>query len=124
MPTRQFPDHASLASLIGLALVLVGAPGRAERLPATVVPNHYDLSLAVYLAAARFDGIETILVEISQPTRTVVLHALEIAFRDVTIAAAGSTAQKATIALDEQQQTATLTVPKALGRGPADIHIS
>src|SRR5437762_11548189 len=110
MLTRQLPDHASLASLIGLALVLVGAPARAERLPATAVPNHYDLSFAVDLAGAHFDGIETIRVEISQPTRTVVLHALEIAFRDVTVAA-GSTTQKATVALDEQEQTATLTVP-------------
>jgi aminopeptidase N len=123
MPTRQFADHASVASLISLALVLVGAPARAERLPATVVPSHYDLSFAVDLAGARFDGIETIRVEIGRPTRTVVLHALEIAFRDVTIGA-GSTTQKATVALDEQQQTATLTVPKALAIGPADLRIS
>src|SRR5258708_13927537 len=107
MPTPQFTGPASLGSLIGLALVLVGAPARAERLPATVVPNHYDLSFAVDLAGARFDGIETIPVEIGRPTRTVVLHALEIAFPDVTVGARPTT-QKAPAALHQRHPTATL----------------
>ena len=98
-------------------------PAHAERLPATVVPSHYDLSFAVDLVGARFDGSETIRVDISQPTHTVVLHAIEITFHEVTITA-GSATQTATVSLNEQQQTATLTVPRALAKGPADIHLS
>ena len=111
-----------LAALF-VGLVLAAAPARADRLPGHVVPSHYNLGFAVDLARARFEGVETIRVEIGQPTRTVVLHAIEIAFRDVTITA-GSATQKAAISLDEQQQTATFTVPRPLAKGPADIHIT
>jgi aminopeptidase N len=108
---------------VAIAFLLSTLPARAERLPAGVVPSHYDLGFAVDLARARFEGIETIRVDIAQPTRTVVLHALDIAFRTVTITAAGTAAQTASVTLNEPLQTATLTVPKALPKGAADIEI-
>ena len=49
----------------------------------------------------------------SEPTDRIVLHAVEIAFHDVTIAANGAT-QKARVTLDRANQTATLSVAKAL----------
>ena len=109
-----------LACLIGAGLF--STPAHADRLPAIVVPSHYELSFAVDLAAARFDGVETIRVDISQPTRTVVLHAIEITFHEVTITA-GSVTQRAAVSLDEEQQTATMTVPRALAKGRAEIHV-
>src|SRR5580765_4009314 len=121
MRTRPFARPLLFAWTI--ALVFAAMPARADRLPGHVVPSHYDLAFAVNLARAQFDGVETIRVEIDQPTRTVVLHAIEIAFHDVTIAA-GSTTQKAAVALDEQQQTATFTVPRAIRKGPAEIRIA
>jgi aminopeptidase N len=108
---------------VAIAFLLTSLPARAERLPAGVVPNHYDLGFAVDLARARFQGIDTIRVDIAQPTRTVVLHALDIAFQTVTITAAGTAAQTASVTLNEPMQTATLTVPKALPKGAADIKI-
>src|SRR5205807_339769 len=40
-----------------LLLVLAfAAPAAAQRLPTTVVPEHYDLTFSVDLARARFDG--------------------------------------------------------------------
>ena len=101
----------------------VAAPARADRLPAGIAPSHYDLAFTVDLARARFDGVETIRVQVDQPTRTVVLHAIEITFREVTIAA-GSATQTAGVSLNEAQQTATLTVPNALPKGPAEIRIT
>ena len=95
---------------VAIAFLLNTQTARAERLPAGVVPSHYDLGFAVDLARARFEGIETIRVEIAQPTRTVVLHALDIAFRTVTITAAGTAPQTASVTLNEPLQTATLTV--------------
>src|SRR4029079_5835432 len=49
-------------------------------------------------------------------------HAADIEFRQVTVGA-GASAQTAAVALDDKAQTATLTVPKSLPRGPIDIHI-
>ena len=109
-------------AVIGLT-VLGTSRASAQRLPAGVTPSHYTLRFDVDLANARFDGTETIRIDVAQPTRTVVLNAAEITFREVTIDS-GSTKQTATVALDEERQTATLTVPQALPKGAAQVHIS
>src|SRR5262245_26513568 len=104
--------RAAKALLLSFVVLLTGAgPARAQqRLPTTVTPSHYDLSFTVDLQRARFDGTETIYVDVLQPTRTIVLNAAEIAFRDVTIGT-GAATQKASVSLSEPLQTATLTVP-------------
>jgi aminopeptidase N len=107
-------------SLIGLLLTVL--PASAQRLPTIVIPSHYDLAVVVDLARARFDGTETIRVDVAQPTPRVVLHAVDIDFRDVTIGA-GAGAQQATVRVDETTQTATLAVARPLERGATDIHI-
>jgi aminopeptidase N len=121
----RIPQSVGRTALVACLIVsgLFSTPTHADRLPATVVPNHYDLSFAVDLAGARFDGVETIRVDINQPTRQLVLHAIEIAFHDVTITS-GSTTHKAAVSLNEGLQTATLTVPQTLARGPADIRLN
>jgi aminopeptidase N len=103
-------------------VVLLASPASAQRLPTTVVPEHYDLKLTVDLRQARFEGIEAIDVQVGDPTATVVLHAVDIQFHEVTIGT-GSAAQRATVSLNENDQTATLTVAKPLQKGPAQIDI-
>jgi aminopeptidase N len=111
-----------LRFLTALAASLLAAlPASAQRLPTIVTPSHYDLKFAVDLARERFEGTETIRVQVAEPTAKVVLHAYEIAFHEVTIGA-GAAAQKAAVTLDEASQMATLTVPKALPKGATEIH--
>ena len=105
-----------------LTILSVAVPARAERLPTTTIPSHYDLAFDVQLGRERFDGTETIEVENQAPTARITLHAVEITFHDVTIEA-GGTSQKAHVTLDAPNQTATLTVPRDLPAGPAAIHI-
>ncbi len=105
-----------------LALTLLTAlPASAQRLPTTVTPSHYDLAFVVDLARERFEGTETIRVQVAEPTAKVVLNAFEIEFREVTIGS-GATAQTAKVTLDEASQTATLTVPRPLAKGDTEIH--
>jgi puromycin-sensitive aminopeptidase len=110
----------ALAAL--LFALLLAAPAAAQRLPATIAPDHYDLTFAVDLDRARFEGTETIRVQVAEPTARVVLHALDIEFHDVTIGT-GAVAQTAAVSMNPAEETATLTVPKPLARGPAEIHI-
>src|SRR6266851_1979752 len=104
------------------AALLTALPASAQRLPAIVTPDHYDLAFVVDLGRERFEGTETIRVQVAEPTTRVVLHALDIQFREVTIDA-GASVQTATVTLDEKSQTATLTVPRPLAKGPAALHI-
>jgi aminopeptidase N len=103
------------------ATLLTALPASAQRLPTIVTPSHYDLAFVVDLAREKFDGTETIHVQVGEPTSKVVLNAFEIQFHEVTIGA-GAAAQVAAVALDEAAQTATLTVPKPLAKGATEIH--
>jgi puromycin-sensitive aminopeptidase len=105
-----------------LFAALFPASAFADRLPGTVVPDHYDLSFAIDLARERFSGQETIRVRVGQATSRIVLHALDLELQQVTIEAAGST-QNATVSFDRNAETATLTVPQRIAPGPADIRL-
>ncbi len=104
-------------------ILLVAGPAFAQRLPTIVSPEHYDLKFSVDLPQARFEGTETIHVQVHEATPRIVLNAADITFHEVTISS-GDATQTATVALNANDQTATLTVPKPLGVGPADVHIS
>ncbi len=103
----------------GTLIFLVASLSFAQRLPTTVTPENYDLKFTVDLANARFDGTETIRVQLNEPTAAIVLNAAEIVFHDVTIGA-----EKAAVTVNDRNETATLTVPRPLARGAHDIHIS
>ena len=108
-----------LAVLAGLGTCACAV---AQRLPETVAPESYDLTFEPNLAKATFSGEEVIHVKVEKPTATVTLNAAELEFREARIEA-GGTSQKAAVTLDEPKEQATLTVPKELPAGPAEIHI-
>src|SRR3954470_4362595 len=91
----RFPVLTALA-----ATLLTALPASAQRLPTIITPSHYDLAFVVDLARERFEGTETIHVQVAEPTTNVVLNAFEITFNEVTIGA-GASAQTATVTLDE-----------------------
>lgn len=55
------------------------------RLPTTVVPISYDLSLHPYLEAGTFDGKVSISLQINEPTNIVMLHSNGLTINDVKI---------------------------------------
>ncbi len=94
----------------------------AQRLPATVLPEHYSLTLMPDLKAATFRGVESIDVVLKEPAKTITLNAAEIAFQSVTVAASGNV-QTATVKLDDDKQQATFIVPNTLPAGNATLRI-
>src|SRR5262245_40146354 len=114
MRTRVIPFVILLLSTALLA--------SAQRLPTIVTPEHYDLSFVVDLARERFEGTETIRVTVAEPTSRIVLNAIDLQFKSVTIGV-GAAAQTATVTLDEAKQTATFTVPQPIAKGATEIHV-
>ena len=116
--------RAWIAFLLGGVILSLGGRAFAElsRLPGTVVPEHYQLKFTPDLAHDSFAGEETIDVQMSQPASAITLNAAEIDFQETAITSAGMT-QKAQVALDAKNETATLSVEKPLAIGPAQIHI-
>jgi aminopeptidase N len=107
-----------------LALLSLGAClcAHAQRLPDTVVPSTYDLTFTPDLAKATFSGEETIHVNVVKPTSAIVLNSAELEIQDANVSVAGVT-EKATVSFDVPKEQATLTLPKELPSGPAEIHI-
>ncbi len=106
------------------ACVLFGVAGKAnaQRLPTTVVPTRYTLSLIPDLKNATFSGVESIDVNIAQSTKTITLNAIELAFQSVTIFPNGPQ-QTGTVSLDEEKQQATFTFSSVIPAGNATIKI-
>jgi aminopeptidase N len=103
--------------------VLIASPAFAQRLPSGAVPEHYELWFAPDVKTDTFGGRATIEVRLDKPARAITLHAAEIAFKEVVIES-GSHSQTATVALNEKDETATLTVARELPAGPATIAIT
>jgi aminopeptidase N len=111
-----------MKKLLFCLLVFLPVFALAQRLPDTVLPQHYALTISPDFKTDSFSGAETITVRITKPTSTITLNALELELRDVTIAAGGKT-QKATVKLEPEKEMAVLSVPESLPAGPAEIHI-
>ncbi len=109
-----------LTLLLGVGLA---SPALAQRLPATVTPEHYTLWFAPDLAAATFEGRATIDVRLEVPARTIVLHAAELTFDRVEVRS-GDVAVTAVARPSPETETMTLTLPRELPAGPATIDIS
>ena len=124
LTTFLHTKRARIVCLLGAVIFLLGGTGFGDlsRLPGTVVPEHYQLKLTPDLAHDSFAGEETIDVQVSQPASAIMLNAAEINFQETAITSAGIT-QRAQVALDAKNETATLSVEKPLAAGPAQIHI-
>jgi puromycin-sensitive aminopeptidase len=113
---------AAAAGFCAIGFVVAVIVGQSQRLPHTVVPEHYDLHLTPDLSTSTFTGEASIDVSVVQPTNAVVLNAVDIDFASITVTAAGAT-QTAAVTLDADRQTATLSVSRELPAGPATIRI-
>jgi aminopeptidase N/puromycin-sensitive aminopeptidase len=122
-PASTFP-RAIFSAAAAFAVLSLSFPGIVfgQRLPTTVIPTHYTLKLAPDLKSATFSGEESIDLTIQQPTRSIALNAIEIAFQSVTIDSSG-VQQSGTVSLDVAKQQAAFKFPDTIPAGNATIKI-
>ncbi|MBF5041092.1 M1 family metallopeptidase [Aggregicoccus sp. 17bor-14] len=108
---------------LALLFVLLPSLAAASRLPETVVPEHYTLSLAPDMATGALEGKETVRLRIAKPTRSVVLNAVGLTLRDVAVTAGGQR-QQGSVKVDAAAETVTLSFPKALAAGEAELSLA
>jgi aminopeptidase N/puromycin-sensitive aminopeptidase len=117
--------RAAFAAFTTVLFLLTATSRNAEaqRLPDSVRPSHYKLTLTPDLNAATFSGDETIEVTLAEPTNAITLNAAEIAFQNVIVIDAGKQ-QKAVIALDKDKEQANFTFAEKLPAGNATLSIA
>jgi aminopeptidase N len=117
--------HSIAIAALGLLTAAGVAPttASAQRLPATVTPVHYDITVSPRLADAKFGGRETIKLRVSAATSTIVLNAAEITFGEVSISAGGRQ-QRAVVKADAAKEQVTFSFPNPIPPGDADLAIA
>jgi aminopeptidase N len=120
-PWRFSRIHFAVCTLAAFTVALTGSL-QAQRLPSTVRPQHYTLTLAPDLKAATFTGSETIDVTLAEPANSITLNAHDLTFQSVKIESGGKK-QAAGVSLDKEKQQATFTVPDKLAAGDAKLII-
>ena len=121
-PPSLFRALWSTAGLGAWLLVAAVQPGHAQRLPQTVIPEHYALTLTPDLKNATFSGVESIDVDVKQPTKTITLNSAEIEFQSVAITAGGKE-QTAVVSTDKAKEQTTFTVDQPIPAGKASLQI-
>jgi aminopeptidase N len=104
------------------AVLAFALAGFAQQLPDSVVPSHYTLKLQPNFQTDKFSGDEQIDVQVKKPATTITLNAVDIAFEKITVTANGKT-QIATVNKEPDKEMVTLTVPRQIPAGPAQINI-
>jgi len=119
----------SATSLSGCVLAIVAtlfgtnSPNAfAQRLPQTVKPEHYALTLAPNLKDATFTGKESIDVEVEQATDSITLNSAEIKFISVT-ASYGSKTATAKVTEDADKQQATFHFSEQIPAGKVKLAV-
>jgi puromycin-sensitive aminopeptidase len=91
------------------------------RLPTNVRPERYSLTLTPDLDAFTFEGEESITLAVEAPTSTIVLNASELSVHEASVTLADGTAVDASVALDEEQERATVTLGREIPAGSSTL---
>ena len=122
MPSSIKPTpYFAIALLLALALFPF-SKAQAQRLPTTVVPDHYKLFLDPSIAGRTFTGEETISVRISQPVSEIVLNSLDLGITEADVSANGRT-QPAKVIYDKPDEMVRFALSSPVPAGKAELHI-
>ncbi|MEP6956160.1 MAG: M1 family metallopeptidase, partial [Chthoniobacterales bacterium] len=116
--SRRFLAFAFFLALLPLVQAeepfdFKSTPGK---LPKQVVPQEYAIRIAPDVTKHTFAGSETIKLEVRQPTRELVLNALELEIASASLD--GKRLTKSALKLDPKEETLTISLPNELKTGP------
>src|SRR6201995_21596 len=113
-------------TICGLACLALGTlwipAAHAQRLPDTVRPEHYGLTLSPDIKNATFTGSETIDVQVLKPVDSITLNAAEIKFQSVKTKLKSKTLEAA-VTEDADKQQATFNFHQQLPAGKLTLEI-
>lgn len=89
------------------------------RLPKSVKPILYDLFLKPDLQKFTFEGKETVSINVLEPTKKIILHALDLKIEEVELKDCDGFISKPSVTLSTEDETVTLGFDKELKIGEA-----
>ncbi len=96
----------------------------AVLIPSDVRPLGYDITLEPDFATFTFRGSESVQIEVSSPTNSITLNAIELDIQSCTVTPGGSeTLSAEAISFNEEEETATFKFASQLPTGTATLDI-
>ena len=92
-------------------------------LPTTVLPRKYRLTLKPDFTSFTFEGSESVVVQVAEPTSEIVLNAIDLEIASASIQQSGSSTAASSITYDEERQTASLGFSQNIAAGAATLDI-
>lgn len=92
-------------------------PDTLYRLPRNVVPEKYEIRLEPDLVNFTFDGEETVHIIIAEPTKEILLNALELEILECNISNTRGETFEASVSFDVESERAALTFKEELSAG-------
>src|SRR4051794_26930813 len=96
----------------------------AHRLPRTVAPERYELTLTPDLDAATFAGEERIEVRVQEPVAEIVLNAIELDILSAELVSEDGHRLGGTVTLDEEAELATIALSDTAAPGTWFLHLT
>ncbi|GAB6019725.1 hypothetical protein CHUAL_001278 [Chamberlinius hualienensis] len=94
-----------------------------ERLPKNVSPKHYNIRITPDFEKFTFQGEVTVDVEVVEATPTILLNAIELTFDSASFTPENEAELTATVALSEEDETATFNFPSTLRPGKGSLKL-
>jgi puromycin-sensitive aminopeptidase len=98
-------------------------PEASYRLPTLVAPDAYRMRLATDLDAATFDGTVEIDVDVTEPTSSIVLNALDLEIDVASAVLDDGTVLAASVSIDIELERATLAFDQVLEAGRVTLRL-
>jgi puromycin-sensitive aminopeptidase len=94
------------------------------RLPRSVEPKRYELTLTPDLAAATFAGEERVQVQVLEAVDTIVLNAIELTIHSAELIGIDGTILEGTVTLDETEERAAIALERTATPGEWTLHLT
>ncbi|CAF3529462.1 unnamed protein product [Rotaria sordida] len=88
-----------------------------QRLPQSIVPTHYDLTIQPYLDTFKFNGDVNIHIKVKEPTNNIVLYAAELEVDNAKLKSTSNNEQGGKIDYDKEGERITVNFDKKLETG-------
>jgi puromycin-sensitive aminopeptidase len=102
----------------------VAVAEKSVRLPETVLPEHYRITLSPDLKRFTFAGEVDIDLRVKEATDTVVLNAVDLAIRDAYVTDAAGTRLNGTVTIDKHAEQASISFAGKVGKGKWRLHLA
>ncbi|CAF0924682.1 unnamed protein product [Didymodactylos carnosus] len=94
-----------------------------QRLPTTIIPTHYDLTIQPHLDTFKFDGSVNIHLKVKESTSTVELYAADLEIEKAQLQSADSSSQDGSIQMDTEGERIKVNFSNKLDKGDYQLSL-